>query len=156
MVGWRSYDTKPFLKKKCDYWATQVFIGGKSWKTDGRWPMIVDNRLNITYECLQKRYLQDIDLGIGDAVFTRFCSQCGPEENSRNKDYLGRTGVDTVQLNLFSPNLHVGNLSVFAGELPPAAFQTVRYFSRNDQNIDVQRCSSQKSEMYQGANILHQ
>ena len=37
----------PCLKKRCDYWASSVCIGGKSRKTESRWPMIVDKRLNL-------------------------------------------------------------------------------------------------------------
>ena len=54
--------------------ADWVCFGGKSWKTNSRWPKIVDKRLNMTYERIQKRNLQDNDLGISDDIFTCFCS----------------------------------------------------------------------------------
>ena len=47
MVGWRSSKTKPLPQEKMRILG---ILGGKSLKTDGRWPMIVDKRRNITNE----------------------------------------------------------------------------------------------------------
>ena len=72
--------------------ADWVCFGGKSWKTNSRWPKIVDKRLNMTYERIQKRNLQESVMTFSPV----FVLNVVPSRTFETKIFKGRTGVDTV------------------------------------------------------------